>query len=121
MRSGSYVPSGGLARLFGPAPPAARLFAQTLFGDRSPITAEHFTPEELGRLRAIGEAALAKGQKSFGYGDYGERNPWAEGTRGAINALTDPNQSLAFTLGMANVGRDPSGNLVIRDRYHFAA
>lgn len=126
VKQGVAVPDTGdytsrIEKKFGVAPPALRLFAQTLAGDRSTIDASHFKTEELAALKKVGEAALAKGKSSFGYGDYGEKEPWAEGNRGFYNALTDPAQSLAFTLGMANVKRGDDGSVLINDRYHWTA
>lgn len=106
---------------FGPAPPALRLYAQTLAGDRSKITEDAFKPDELERLRGTAETALGKGKSYFGYGDYGEKEPFAQGTHAVYQALTDPAHSLAFTLGMANVKRNEDGSVAIKDRYHFSA
>lgn len=110
-----------IERRFGVAPPALRAFATTLFGDRSPITEKFFTQRELDALRAASTRQLDKGKAYIGYGDYGEMNPWADGSQAILNALSDPNHSLAFTLGMANVARDDGGAININDNYHFAA
>jgi hypothetical protein len=108
------------------APPALRMFASTLTGDRSKITEQHFSPEELDILRETSEKALAKGKNYFGYGDYGkgkeyEKNFLEDGSQAMMGALSDKRSSLAFTLGMARVKREDDGTIVINDKYHWAA
>lgn len=127
-----------LTDLIGPPPPALRAFATTLAGDRSTITEDFFTPDELNILRNAAEKAFQKVEKHggvvpkdeytgnknevyMGYGDYGEKDPWSSGTKGVIDALTDPAKSLSFTLGMAKVRREADGSFLITDKYQFDA
>jgi hypothetical protein len=115
-------------------PPAMRIFASTIIGgDRSKITEKNFSPDELDILREAGEKALSKFGQPFRmnkvrpqiqYGDYGEgdqpeKSLTSEGTEAFMHALTDTRSSLAFTLGMANVRKDPNGDIVINDKYDF--
>jgi hypothetical protein len=103
-------------------PPAARAFGSTLMGNREPITEGFFTPAELEILRRTSENRLGDRSKAvIGYGDYGEKDPWADGSQAVFNALTDPAHSLAFTLGMAKAAREPDGSIVITDKYDFNA
>jgi hypothetical protein len=102
-------------------PSAVRLFADTVLGNKEDIDESYFTQAELDRLYNIADKQISLGKNSIGYGQYGEKDPWADGTQAVINALTDPAQSLAFSLGMANVSKDSTGNITVTDRYHWAA
>lgn len=113
-------PEPALNKVFGPAPPAARAFLSTILGDHSPITEKFFNPNELDILRNTAETQLSKGKNVIGYGDYGEKDPFAEGSQAAMHALTDLPHSLAFTLGMARVKKEEDGTIVINDKYDFA-
>lgn len=110
-----------LRQRFGTPPPALRAFATTLAGDRSPITENFFTPHELDILKNTAETQLAKGKKEIGYGDYGEIDPFIQGSDSIINALTHTPNSLAYTLGMARVNKESDGTIVIKDKYQFDA
>lgn len=107
--------------LLGTPPPALRAFVTTMAGDKTQITEAFFTPEEREVLRDTAEKSLSKGERTIGYGGYGEKDPWSTGTKGALDALTDLRKSLAFTLGMASVRKEPDGTIVIRDRYDWNA
>lgn len=104
-----------------PIPSAVRLFADTVTGNTEDIDESYFTQPELNNLYGVADRQLAKGNNVIGYGDYGEKDPWAEGTQAVINTLTDPAQSLAFSLGMAKVRKEDDGTIVIDDNYHWAA
>lgn len=116
-----------LRERFGSPPPALRFFAETVAGDRSKITEQRFSSQELDVLRDAAERGLSKGQKVIGYGDYAQgyeknfRDINAGGTERALDALTDLPSSLAYTLGMARIRKEPDGTIVITDKYDFAA
>ena len=78
------------------------------------------TPNELKRLQNAVEKARSEGRSAIGYGDYGEKEPWADGTRAALNAVTDPGASMAFTLGTARFHEEDDA-IVITDDYDFNA
>lgn len=102
-------------------PASVRAFSSVILGQRGPITESFFTPSELDILRDAAARASARGSNQIRYGDYGEADPYGMGARHLRSALTDAGGSLANTLGMARVDRDPSGALTITDRYDFAA
>lgn len=102
-------------------PASARAFSSVVAGEQSPITEQFFTPAEIEVLRYAAEQAAARGSNQIGYGDYGARDPYGSGLRHLRSALFDRAGSVANTLGMARVERDPTGNFVITDRYDFAA
>lgn len=102
-------------------PASVRAYISMLAGQRSPITEKFFTPSELEILQQAAERASERKTNQIGYSDYGARNPYAQGAEHLRSALFDRGGSLANTLGMARVDRDPSGQYVITDRYDFAA
>lgn len=102
-------------------PASARAYISALTGQRTPITEKFFTPTELEILRQTAERASERQTNQIGYGDYGAQDPYAQGAGHLRSALFDRGGSLANTLGMARVDRDPSGQFVITDRYDFGA
>jgi len=102
-------------------PASARAFVSLLTGQKGPITEEFFTPSELQILQNAANQASARRTNQIGYGDYGESDPYADGLSRVRSALFDKGGSLANTLGMARVERDPSGRFVIIDEYDFGA
>ena len=102
-------------------PASARAMTSTVLGSREPITEQFFTPAELEVLRHAAEQAAARRSNQIRYGDYGERDPYGQGGRHLRSALFDRAGSMANTLGMARVERDPSGGFIITDQYDFGA
>jgi hypothetical protein len=93
-------------------PVDARIYFQTLFGNRDPITERDFSSNELANIQAAIEAnqrrtgATTRG--NVGYADY----PQGDQIR--------PNYApIATTLGRFNYRRLPTGELVVTDRYDF--
>lgn len=102
-------------------PASVRAFASLLTGQKGPITEEFFTPSELQVLQNAANQASARRTNQIGYADYGASDPYAQGLSQLRSALFDKGGSLANTLGMARVDRDPSGRFVITDEYDFGA
>lgn len=116
------VDAAGMDRAYAAGPgPAARTLLSTLLGDQRPITEQDFGPAELKVLEQAVRKAEKAGRRYIGYGDYGEADPWAEGSGAVYNALTQLPASLAFTLGMAKFKRAPDGSIEITDQYDFGA
>jgi len=108
-------------RFTGKAPAALKAMASTALGDSSVIDEKFFSSAEMGAIKTAVRKAVAEKTNQIGYGDYGEKAPWAEGTAGALNVLTDPAASVAFTLGMAKVTRIDDETFLIEDDYDYNA
>jgi hypothetical protein len=116
------VDAAGMDRAYAAGPgPAARTLLSTLLGNQRPITEQDFGPAELKLLEKAVRKAEKEGRQYIGYGDYGEADPWAEGSGAVVNALTQLPASMAFTLGMAKFKRAPDGTVEITDQYDFGA
>ncbi len=102
-------------------PSSMRIYGESFFGNRSPIDEKSFSKKELNVLREAALAAEERGESVIGYGDFGEKDPWASGFDHIKSAVFDLGGSLANTLGMANISRDEAGNLIITDMYDFGA
>jgi hypothetical protein len=121
-------------------PPSIRAFVGSLAGDRSPITEDYLSPEDIERLRAVVENAEInaktepdrKGGRSIQYSDYRFRFPAdykgepdeLRPTAYAANKKANP--SLGFwpervlnMLGRANYTKNPDGSTTITDNYDF--
>ncbi len=93
-------------------PSDIRVFGQTLFGNRKPISERDFSDEELQNIRnaiaANQQRTGARGRGSVGYNDY----PHFE----EIGPGYAPIES---TLGRFNYRTLPDGRTVVTDRYDF--
>lgn len=93
-------------------PVDARVYFQTLFGNREPITERDFSANELANIQAAIEANQqrtgATGRGNVGYVDY------PKGSQ--IGPDYEP---IETTLGRFNYRRLPTGELVATDRYDF--
>ena len=112
-------------------PVQIRTFAETLGGERSPITEKNFTEKELEQIKAAigasrdrqtgrswiqekeGQPLKQYYDKSVGYDDYGQK-------KGRFDDLSiSPNSAIRNTLGRFSYHKDPEGNLIATDSYDF--
>jgi hypothetical protein len=93
-------------------PVDARIYFQTLFGNREPITERDFSANELANIQAAIEANQrrtgATSRGNVGYSDY----PQGE-------QIGPDYAPISTTLGRFNYRRLPSGEMVATDRYDF--
>jgi len=93
-------------------PVDARIYLQTLFGNRDPITERDFSSEELMNIQAAIEANQRRtgstDRGNVGYADYPKGDQIGPGYA-----------PIETTLGRFNYRRLPTGELVATDRYDF--
>ena len=91
-------------------PTNARTLLETAQGNRSPITENNFSPEELNVLKEL--IALKGGNTgSIQYDDYRKS--------GKPVTLLTPLGNIQTTLGRFRYTRDANGNLIVQDMYDF--
>jgi len=110
-------------------PAQIRTFGETLMGDKSPLTEQNFTPDELNKIRQAiyqsrGRQEFDKNRKllpdvkynqSVGYKDYNVNQ--SENSRQDFNF--GPNAAIRNTLGKFSYEKTPEGNLIAKDTYDF--
>lgn len=96
-------------------PMDARLFGQTLFGNRQPITEKDFTAQELAGIDAVVQEAQKRGsQGDVQYKDY---NAF---TGSRARPEFNPQIAAKTALGRFNYVQNPDGTVTVKDRYDFA-
>jgi hypothetical protein len=107
-----------------------RMYLAHLTGDKTPLTEKNLWPSDLEAVKRAVARQMAKQPDAgvIGYGDYApapdQFSSFADGPGilGIIgDSFSDPSFRLETTLGMARYQKDPSGNVVVRDRYNFNA
>ena len=110
-------------------PSNIRILAQSLLGDKSPITENSFSPRELNSLRDLAYLSRYRDGNDIQYYDYNmyfdEKYPYNPGAPWENTLLDnykwsiqDPVFSMMGTIGRANL-INKNGNTYIKDRYNF--
>ena len=102
--------------------PTGELYARQFLENLNPLETsavgeELLNPTETETLKSIVGSKLAKGKTGLSYSDFGGQK--ITGYKMAIPDLTDPNESLKFMLGKADITRDEEGNIYVEDVYNF--
>jgi hypothetical protein len=101
--------------LRGIVPMDTRMLVSTLAGNKSAITEQNLTPEELAGIQAVVGEAQKRGSKGdVQYKDYARFS--GENARPEY----DPQIAAKTMLGRFNYTQSPNGTLSIKDRYDFA-
>ena len=102
--------------------PTGELYARQFLENLNPfktsaVGEELLNPTETETLKSIVGSKLAKGKTGLSYSDFGGQK--ITGYKMSIPDLTDPNESLKFMLGKADITRDEEGNIYVEDVYNF--
>lgn len=109
-------------------PAHVRIFGSTLLGDRSDITANNFSPDEIQAIRNLVAEAERSGKRTVQYGQYkklrGARDMDYAGVRlgpvhGGIDYGDRDLNAVANTVGQFRFSRTPDGEIVINDSYDW--
>ena len=102
--------------------PTGELYARQFIENLNPfetsaVGEELLNPTESETLRSIVGTKLTEGKTGLSYSDFGGKK--ITGYKMAIPDLADPNESLKFLLGKADITRDEDGNVYVEDVYNF--
>lgn len=116
-----------------------RQYLSHITGDTSELNESHLDSSDIDALKYAVKKDIKTHTKNgvepsegvIGYGDYSPKgfSEWAEGDKGHShgpldmikNSYTDPAYRMETTLGMAKWKKDSEGNVIIEDKYNFAA
>jgi len=108
-------------------PTNAKIFIETVQGNRNPITEKNFSPQE---LAAIKELIMLKGGDAgdIQYSDYNnlskamqKRGQMPMSVTPGLLSMSDSLGNIQTTLGRFKYARDANGNFVVQDAYDFNA
>lgn len=102
--------------------PTGELYARQFLENLNPfetssVGEELLNPTEKETLKTIVGSKLAKGKTGLSYSDFGGQK--LTGYQMEIPDLSQPNESLKFMLGKADITRDEDGNIYVEDVYNF--